>query len=274
MLFSDEDVKYKCKICHKYIRTPSARIIHERIHTGVKPFSCDTCNRSFARKSELKNHICSAKAKKSYVCTICNNSFSFQPKLKKHLEQFHQTQTGGDKPYSCSVCGKAFMRRLSVSAHMKIHRKECGVNDITNVYQNEKDPNIAKDYTDAQKNAGNIDISFNVVKSDNDTFDEDYYDIKNDNDILGDEAYVDESDNGIRDDGVDSEYKLISDEKISNQVLEDGISPQGSGKEHMYRYCCTCRTQTIYPVGLNLKIIGDFLCDRCILKTLCNKVSI
>ena len=240
-LFTDEDVKYRCKICHKYIRTPSALKTHERIHTGEKPFSCGTCNRSFARKSELKLHICSAKTKKLYVCTICNNSFTHQPKFKKHLEQFHQ---------------------------------HVGVPDITNVYQNEKDPNITKDYTDAQNSATNIDISVNVVKSGIDTFDEDSYDIKNDNDTLADEACEDESDAGIRDDGVDNENRLVSDEKISNQVLDYRIFPQGSGKEHMYRYCCTCRTQTIYPVGLNLKIICDFLCDRCILKTLCNKVSI
>ena len=48
--------KYQCKYCGKYIRSNADLIIHERSHTGEKPFVCKVCNKGFSNNSNLKAH--------------------------------------------------------------------------------------------------------------------------------------------------------------------------------------------------------------------------
>ncbi|ESN92167.1 hypothetical protein HELRODRAFT_181791 [Helobdella robusta] len=48
-----------CPSCHKLFNSSSALEIHERTHTGSRPFSCPTCNKSFTTKGNLKVHFSS-----------------------------------------------------------------------------------------------------------------------------------------------------------------------------------------------------------------------
>ncbi|CAF3694003.1 unnamed protein product [Rotaria sordida] len=45
-----------CNICSKYFSSASALQIHNRIHTGEKPYKCEICGRAFTTKGNLKVH--------------------------------------------------------------------------------------------------------------------------------------------------------------------------------------------------------------------------
>ena len=48
--------KYTCEFCGKLCSSKWQLQLHQRCHTGEKPFTCSTCGRSFAHKSNLKKH--------------------------------------------------------------------------------------------------------------------------------------------------------------------------------------------------------------------------
>jgi uncharacterized Zn-finger protein len=48
--------KYPCRYCGKLIRNKFDLSIHERSHTGERPFVCPVCNKGCSTKSNLKAH--------------------------------------------------------------------------------------------------------------------------------------------------------------------------------------------------------------------------
>ncbi|KAM8953329.1 uncharacterized protein RCH25_044172 [Pelodytes ibericus] len=119
---------YGCIFCGKHFGRSSVLRKHERIHTGEKPYTCLYCGKQFSQNSGLKNHERIHTGEKPYACVECGRRFSQSADLMVH----YRTHTG-EKPFICIECGNSFIRSSDLVIHQRTHSgikpftcSECG----------------------------------------------------------------------------------------------------------------------------------------------------
>ncbi|XP_029384030.1 zinc finger protein 189-like [Echeneis naucrates] len=73
-----------CVICGKTFTRVGNLRIHQRCHTGEKPYGCVQCGRRFSQAGDLKKHKRVHTGEKPYYCNQCGKSFSRGENLKRH----------------------------------------------------------------------------------------------------------------------------------------------------------------------------------------------
>ncbi|GFU31962.1 hypothetical protein NPIL_149081 [Nephila pilipes] len=74
----------KCPYC-SYTSSFSGSIKkHMAVHTGDRPYVCDTCQKSFTQKENLKRHLRVHSGERPYQCLICLKKFAQRINLRMH----------------------------------------------------------------------------------------------------------------------------------------------------------------------------------------------
>ncbi|KAL5110892.1 Endothelial zinc finger protein induced by tumor necrosi factor alpha [Taenia crassiceps] len=122
-----------CDICGASFKRPSRLIIHQRTHTGERPFKCP-CGRSYIRRQHLTRHAATCQGIPSrplkskgllnkssdsgeYSCPKCDlGHFSRKKSVWAHISIVH-----GDRRFKCTKCDAAFTTNSKLERHQRRH---------------------------------------------------------------------------------------------------------------------------------------------------------
>ncbi|MCJ1430439.1 hypothetical protein MMC29_008357 [Sticta canariensis] len=76
---------------HERAHTGSKPFTHERRHTGERPYSCDSCGKRFAQRGNVRAHKIVHEQVKPFLCKLegCGKQFTQLGNLKSHQNKFH-----------------------------------------------------------------------------------------------------------------------------------------------------------------------------------------
>ncbi|KAK4882107.1 hypothetical protein RN001_005426 [Aquatica leii] len=135
-------------LCNSPIRKENAST--KIVKSNNDPVTCFICDKRFAKKAHLKQHIetrhsnkkqtifvcevCGVIIKsrsshyhhmlkhagKKYVCNFCQKSYSNSSALQLHIAAVHKNM----RTHLCTICGKLFNYSNALTYHMRIHTDE------------------------------------------------------------------------------------------------------------------------------------------------------
>lgn len=120
--------RFTCEICKNSYSTLKILEIHERSHSGVRPFKCTMCPKSLVSENGLKVHlkyVHKAFGSTDKTCNICNKTFTSKNGFIRH----YRIHTGTFVKCSFSGCGKQFTTNFNLKKHVEL------VHDDVRAYQ-------------------------------------------------------------------------------------------------------------------------------------------
>ena len=94
-------IPIKCEECGHTFHSNASFAIHQRKHTGERPFVCDECGLGFTQKGNLSRHKQTHLDSKPFKCDQC----SYATKRKDALLT-HKSTHFLNKRYKCTYCSQ------------------------------------------------------------------------------------------------------------------------------------------------------------------------
>ena len=110
---------HQCPVCGKLFVSSSAVALHQRVHTGERPFPCQVCGKRFRQNTHLREHLRTHSGERPFRCEACGKGFI----QSMHLAEHRRTHTG-ERPHACPQCGKAFKTFSNLRNHKKTHARQ------------------------------------------------------------------------------------------------------------------------------------------------------
>ena len=100
-----------------YARRRGMLAHYEAVHSERKPYQCNDCGKTFARKEGWQRH--NHDTDRPYLCPTCGKTFR-NPRAREVHERSHND----DRRYPCSYCEKRFFTNCQRKVHERIHTGE------------------------------------------------------------------------------------------------------------------------------------------------------
>ncbi|XP_076288025.1 uncharacterized protein LOC143212773 [Lasioglossum baleicum] len=106
---------YPCDSCSKQFASIESLTTHKAAHRS-RSLVCDVCGKGFTHRKYYVVHQRIHTGERPYLCAMCGKSFTQASTLTVH-RRYHT----GERPYTCTLCGKGFVTRTIMLNHMKKH---------------------------------------------------------------------------------------------------------------------------------------------------------
>ena len=106
---------FKCHDCERSFAERRNLTEHMRVHTGERPFECGKCAKRFTQVGTLKRHMQIHGPR--LQCTQCERTYTHLSALKDHVDLVHATEW----PFKCNICNKRFSAKRFHKSHVRSH---------------------------------------------------------------------------------------------------------------------------------------------------------
>ena len=114
--------------CNRAFAHKSTLNEHMNLHSEERPYECSACQRRFKQRKSLRSHRCQQEqVEEVFQCEVCGRHFINRKALALHRIH-HETETKGkephEKPFLCDVCARGFRNKYLLKAHQMTHSEE------------------------------------------------------------------------------------------------------------------------------------------------------